>query len=108
MFINNLDPVAISLFTFEIKWYSLSYIFGIIFGWMYCKTKVIYNNKIVSKYFDDLLTYIILGIVIGGRLGYVFFYNPVYFNLQETSVLRVLNLTVNPQKIKPQITKNLN
>ena len=78
MFINNLDPVAISLFSFEIKWYSLSYIFGIILGWLYCKKKLFGNSKI-SENFDDLLGYIIIGIVVGGRIGYVVFYNLLYY-----------------------------
>ena len=51
--INNLDPVAITLFSFEIKWYSLSYIIGIILGWLYCKKKIVDNN--ISKNFDDLI-----------------------------------------------------
>ena len=74
MFINNLDPVAINLFSFEIKWYSLSYIFGIILGWFYCKKKIVDNQNIL-KHFDDLITYIIIGIILGGRFGYILFYN---------------------------------
>ena len=77
MFINNLDPVAISLFSFEIKWYSLSYIFGIVFGWIYCK-KILIKDKNISKLFDDLISYLIIGIILGGRLGYVLFYNIKY------------------------------
>ena len=49
MFINNLDPVAISLFSFEIKWYSLSYIFGIIFGWMYAKKIIRKATEILNR-----------------------------------------------------------
>ncbi|MFL2896118.1 MAG: prolipoprotein diacylglyceryl transferase [Candidatus Pelagibacter sp.] len=84
MFINNFDPVAFQLLSFEIRWYSLSYIFGILLGWIYCK-KLLKNNKEHIKLFDDLITYIILGIILGGRLGYVIFYNPIYFlnNLSE-------------------------
>ena len=74
MFTNNFDPVAFNLFVFEIRWYSLSYIFGIIFGWFYCKRCLI-KDKIISSLFDDLITYLIIGIILGGRLGYVFFYN---------------------------------
>ncbi len=79
MFINNLDPVAISIFSFEIRWYSLSYIFGIILGWQYCKKKIINNNDKITEQFDHLLTYIVFGIIIGGRLGYVLFYNLAYY-----------------------------
>ena len=78
MFINNFDPVAFELFAFEIRWYSLSYIFGILLGWFYCRKILIKNNEYLEL-FDDLITYIILGIILGGRLGYVLFYNPIYF-----------------------------
>jgi len=78
MFINNFDPIAFQLFSLEIRWYSLSYIFGILLGWLYCK-KVLIRDKKQTKLFDDLITYIILGVIFGGRLGYVFFYNPIYF-----------------------------
>ena len=84
MFINNFDPVAFEILSLEIRWYSLSYIFGVIFGWIYAK-KFLIKDENIKKSFDDLITYIILGIIIGGRLGYVIFYNPVYYfnNLAE-------------------------
>ena len=78
MFINNFDPVAIQLFSIEIRWYSLSYILGIILGWFVAKRFFILDQEIKSK-FDDYITYIIIGIIIGGRLGYVLFYNLNYF-----------------------------
>ena len=84
MFINNFDPVAFSVFTIEIRWYSLSYIIGIIFGWYYCKKKLITEER-YKPLFDDYIFYLILGIIIGGRLGYVFIYNLDYYlnNLHE-------------------------
>ena len=78
MFINNFDPVAFNILSLEIRWYSLSYIFGIIFGWIYCKKKLI-KNDFYLKLFDDYIFYIILGIIIGGRFGYVLIYNFKYF-----------------------------
>jgi len=78
MFINNFDPVAFQIFSFEIRWYSLAYVFGIIFGWLYCKKKLIKNEKLLNL-FDDLITYLIIGIILGGRLGYVIFYNLEYY-----------------------------
>ena len=50
----------------------------IIFGWIYCKKKLIKDNKILHL-FDDLITYLIIGIIVGGRLGYIFFYNFSYY-----------------------------
>ena len=78
MFINNFDPVAFQIMSFEIRWYSLAYIFGIIIGWLLCKKIFIKDTKINEK-FDDYLTYSILGIIIGGRLGYILFYNFNYY-----------------------------
>ena len=72
MFINNFDPVAIQIFSFEIRWYSLAYIFGILIGWILSK-KIFISDKEIKDKFDDYITYLILGIIIGGRLGYVFF-----------------------------------
>ncbi len=84
MFTNNFDPVALNLFAFEIRWYSLSYIFGILLGWFYCKNFLI-KDKNISTLFDDLITYLIIGIVLGGRIGYILFYNLKYYfnNLYE-------------------------
>ena len=56
MFINNFDPVAIQIFSIEIRWYSLAYIFGILIGWLYCK-KILIKDKNISKLFDDLISY---------------------------------------------------
>ena len=78
MFINNFDPVAFQIFSLEIRWYSLAYIFGIIIGWLYCKKKLIQNEKILHL-FDDLIAYLIIGIILGGRLGYIIFYNLEYY-----------------------------
>ena len=78
MFINNFDPVAIEFFSIEIRWYSLAYIFGILIGWIVSK-RILISDDNLKKKFDDFVTYIILGIIIGGRLGYVFFYNLNYY-----------------------------
>ena len=78
MFINNFDLVAFQIMSFEIRWYSLSYIFGIIIGWILCKRILIKNSKI-DKIFDDYITYLIIGVILGGRLGYIIFYNFNYY-----------------------------
>ena len=78
MFINNFDPVAFNFFILEIRWYSLSYIFGILFGWFYIK-KFFFKDVNSKSLFDNYITYIILGIIIGGRIGYVLFYNLNYY-----------------------------
>ena len=90
MFTNNFDPVAFQIFSLEIRWYSLSYIFGIILGWFYCKKFLIKDKKIVNL-FDDLITYLIIGIIIGGRLGYVIFYNPIYYSKNLIEIFMIWN-----------------
>jgi len=90
MFTNNFDPVAFQIFSIEIRWYSLSYIFGIILGWFYCKKFLIKDKKIVNL-FDDLITYLIIGIIIGGRLGYVIFYNPIYYSKNLIEIFMIWN-----------------
>jgi phosphatidylglycerol:prolipoprotein diacylglycerol transferase len=78
MFINNFDPVAFQILSFEIRWYSLAYIIGIMIGWTLCK-KVFIKNLDVNEKFDDYITYLIIGIILGGRIGYIFFYNFSYY-----------------------------
>ena len=90
MFINNFDPVAFQIFSFEIRWYSLAYVFGIIFGWIYCKKKLIKEQKLLNL-FDDLITYLIIGIIVGGRLGYVIFYNLEYYLKNFSEILMIWN-----------------
>ena len=88
MFINNFDPVAFQIFSLEIRWYSLSYIIGILIGWFLSKRIFISNNELRDK-FDDYITYLILGIIIGGRLGYVFFYNFEYYINNFSDIFKV-------------------
>ena len=87
MIVHNFDPVLIDLGLFQIRWYSIAYILGIIIGWIYA-TKIIklttinkYNfEQIKASQFDDLVIYLIIGIILGGRLGYVIFYNFEYYS----------------------------
>ena len=88
MFINNFDPVAFQIMSFEIRWYSLAYIFGIVIGWLLCKKIFIQKSDIIEK-FDDFLTYLIIGIIIGGRLGYVIFYNFDYYITNIFDIFKV-------------------
>ncbi len=90
MFINNFDPVAFQIFTFKIHWYSLAYIAGILLGWLYCR-KIIINNETIFKLFDDFITYIIIGIILGGRLGYVVFYDLFYYIKNPIEIFMIWN-----------------
>lgn len=72
-----LDPVAISLGFFNIKWYSLAYIAGIIIGWWYLLRMLREPGAPMGRrHADDLVFYATLGVILGGRIGYVLFYMP--------------------------------
>ncbi len=88
MFINNFDPVAIEIFSIEIRWYSLAYILGILIGW-YLSKKIFIKNDEINRKFDDYIGYIIIGIILGGRLGYVLFYNLNYYSNNILDILKI-------------------
>ena len=94
MFTHNFDPILFDFGFIAIRWYSLAYIFGIILGWWYGKKIILkkneeLNQKVNLSNFDDLITYIIIAIILGGRLGYVVFYNFEYFILNPIEILKV-------------------
>jgi phosphatidylglycerol:prolipoprotein diacylglycerol transferase len=88
MLINNFDPVAIELFTVEIRWYSLAYITGIVAGWILAK-KIFISDSEQKEKFDDYISYAIIGIIVGGRLGYVLFYNFNYYINNLTDIIKI-------------------
>ena len=88
MFTNNFDPVAFQFFSLEIRWYSLAYVFGILLGWFLSKRIFISDNNLKEN-FDDYVTYVIVGIIIGGRLGYVLFYNFSYYINNLGDILKI-------------------
>jgi len=94
MYIHDLNPVLINFGVFEVRWYSLAYIFGILAGWWIAKKIIdfkIQNNTINfdSKIFDDLISYVIISIIVGGRLGYIIFYNLSYYLNNPLDVLKI-------------------
>ena len=93
MFTHNFSPILFDLGFFSIRWYSLAYIIGIIFGWWYGKNIIFQKFQTITpeidKKFDDLITYLIFAILIGGRAGYVIFYNLEYYLLNPINILKV-------------------
>ena len=86
----NISPEIFSIelfgFTLALRWYALSYIVGIALGWFVIaatlKRPQLWPNDtppMDRSYLEDLLTYIVVGVIAGGRLGYVLFYQPAYF-----------------------------
>ncbi len=88
MFINNFDPVAIQFLSIEIRWYSLSYIIGILIGWIAGK-RIFITDLALKEKFDDFITYLIVGIILGGRIGYILFYNPKYYLSNLSDILKI-------------------
>ena len=91
MIVHNFDPVLIDLGFFQIKWYSLAYIAGIIIGWFYA-IRIIKKQQfmlIKPSLFEDFIIYLIFGIIFGGRLGYVFFYNFEYYSQHYYEILKI-------------------
>ena len=76
----NINPIALDLGLLQIRWYAISYVTGILLSWFLIlkiiKTKKI---KIDNQTISELISNSIIGIILGGRLGYVIFYNYEYF-----------------------------
>ena len=82
----NINPVAIDLGIIQIRWYAISYIAGILLSWVLILNIIKFKNlKVDNKVISELISNSMIGIIIGGRLGYVIFYNPDYYlnNLLE-------------------------
>ena len=85
-----IDPVLIEIGPFAIRWYALSYIAGLVLAWRYCRwlsTKPPQHLK--PDAFDDLLLWATFGVVLGGRLGYVLFYQPGFFIENPGKILAI-------------------
>ena len=90
-----IDPVLISIGPLAIRWYALAYIGGILIGWVYARA-LIRNDKLwggpapmTPADFDDFILWVTLGIVLGGRLGYVLFYNPAHYLAHPLEILQL-------------------
>ena len=85
-----LDPVALDLGFFELRWYSLAYLAGIFIGYWYL-LKLIKQpgSPMARRHADDLVFYAALGIILGGRVGYVLFYNLSYYLQNPLDILRL-------------------
>jgi len=75
-----IDPVAIAVGPFVVRWYALAYIVGLLIGWRYCLLLADRPPRLVERRdIDDFLVWATLGVVLGGRIGYVLFYKPGYY-----------------------------
>jgi phosphatidylglycerol:prolipoprotein diacylglycerol transferase len=91
------DPVLVHLGPFAIRWYALAYIAGILLGWAYARMLVrstrLWGGKapLTVLDFDDFVLWVTLGIILGGRLGYVLFYNPQHFAAHPLEIFQLWN-----------------
>jgi phosphatidylglycerol:prolipoprotein diacylglycerol transferase len=85
-----LRPELLSIGSFQLRWYSLAYIGGILLGWWYLLRMLKQPGApMARRHADDFVTYATLGIILGGRLGYVLFYNPLFYLQHPWEVLRL-------------------
>jgi phosphatidylglycerol:prolipoprotein diacylglycerol transferase len=91
-----IDPVLIELGPLQIRWYALAYLGGIMLGWWYmgrlAQNQTIHGGRpspIRAGHLDDFLFFATLGIILGGRLGYVLFYKPAYYMQNPGEILQV-------------------
>ena len=92
-----IDPILISIGPFAVRWYALAYIVGIIGGWFYARA-IISSQKLwggpaplTVTDFDDFVLWITLGIILGGRIGYVLFYNLAHFAANPLEIVQLWN-----------------
>ena len=93
MYTHNLDPFLLDFGFIAIRWYSLAYIFGILTGWWVGKkilvSKALDRKNASVEDFDDLITFLIIGIILGGRTGYIIFYNLSFYLDNPLDVLKI-------------------
>jgi phosphatidylglycerol:prolipoprotein diacylglycerol transferase len=89
------NPILVSIGPFAIRWYALAYIVGILLGWAYARA-IIRNERnfggpapLKVEDLDDFIVWVTLGIIIGGRTGYVLFYNLPHFIEQPLEIVQV-------------------
>jgi phosphatidylglycerol:prolipoprotein diacylglycerol transferase len=91
----DIDPVLVSIGPLAIRWYALAYIFGILLGWLYARMLIrnaaLWGGPapIKPEEFDDYVVWVTLGIILGGRTGYVLFYNPAHFAAHPLEILQL-------------------
>ena len=90
MYIHDLDPIALEIFGIRIYWYSLAYFFGFLFSISYSKFLIKKKNSVfVASDIDDFVTWAVIGVIIGGRIGYVLFYNLDYYFNNFSEILKI-------------------
>ena len=87
----NINPVAFSVGPLSIKWYGIAYSASLFMGWWYCEwmRKTYHYSQLPATVFEQLVSWVVLGIILGGRLGYVVFYQPDYYLANPLEIFAV-------------------
>ena len=96
MTLPDINPVLLELGPLAIRWYALAYVAGILFGWRYAvylaKSTTVWGPKgspATEAHVDDLILWLTLGVILGGRIGYVVFYQPALIWTDPLGILRL-------------------
>jgi phosphatidylglycerol---prolipoprotein diacylglyceryl transferase len=90
-----IDPVLVQIGPFALRWYALAYITGILLGWVYARAIIrresLWGGKAPMTVgdFDDFVLWVTLGVILGGRIGYVLFYNPAHFAAHPAEIVQL-------------------
>ena len=86
----NIDPIAFSIGPLAVRWYGLMYLAGFAIGWWLGTGRIAKGQAPITRaQLDDLLFLIVLGVILGGRLGYVLFYKPAYYAAHPLEILAI-------------------
>ena len=90
--INPISPIAFSVFGVPVRWYALAYVVGFLLGFWLFKYLVMRDDsqiKLTKNQMDDFLTAMVFGVILGGRIGYVLFYNFSYFVVHPLEIFAI-------------------
>lgn len=88
MLVHAIDPVAFAIFGIEMHWYGLMYLIGFLIGWLLGRWRA-KRSGWTAQQVDDLLTQVMLGCIIGGRLGYALFYDPASYLRDPLEIVKI-------------------
>ncbi len=85
-----IDPIAIEIGPFVVRWYALAYITGLLLAWRYCRwLATLPPQHVTLEAFDDFLLWATLGVILGGRFGYILFYKPAAYLENPLEILMI-------------------
>ena len=83
------SPDVFSIGPFAVRWYGLTYVLGFLSAWLLGRWRVKHSKVFTKTQFDEVLIYGLLGVVLGGRIGYILFYQPAYFLADPLEILKL-------------------